>query len=268
MKPEEKSMQRYGEVRKVLAAPYRNMSSEQIERMMESYNVNAEDMENFLSMLGNIGRSVVSALPQVLPAALPLIGTAIGGPAGGAIGGVAGQALGAMLGPRQPQGAQPSAGLPAPMPGGSPAAGQLLQTLFQPQVLQGLMSMLMGGAGRQNIPVGRTQVPAPAFANLIGVLANQAASEASANAAQDIGGESVPRYLQNYAGEAVGDPAIPEHRAYALLELLQEAQAEQDESDDNRADSARESWFRVPELDEAYFDELELAELYGEYDLA
>ena len=264
-------MQRYGEVRKVLAAPYRNMSSEQIERMMESYNVNAEDMESFLSTLGNIGRSVVSALPQILPAALPLVGTAIGGPVGGAIGGMAGQFLGSALGPHQPGSARPPAGgapVPAPMPGGSPAAGQLLQTLFQPQVLQGLVSMLLGQAGRQNIPVGHTQVPAPAFANLLGVLANQAASEASANAAQDVGGESVPRYLQNYAGEAVGDPAIPEHRAYALLELLQEAQAEQDESYDNRTDSARESWFTVPELDEAYFDELELAELYGEYDLA
>jgi hypothetical protein len=263
-------MQRYAEVRKVLAPPYRNMSSEQIERMMESYNVNAEDMENFLSTLGNIGRSVVSALPQVLPAALPLVGTAIGGPVGGAIGGIAGQALGSVLG-RQPGGARPPVGpgMPLPqMPGGSPAAGQLLQTIFQPQMLQSLVSMLLGQAGRQNIPVGRTQVPAPAFANLLGVLANQAASEASAAAAQDVGGESVPRYLQNYAGEAVGDPAIPEHRAYALLELLQEAQAEQDESHNNRTDSARESWYSVPELDEAYFDELELSEMYGEYDLA
>src|SRR5262245_20102539 len=100
-------MPRYEEVRKVLAAPYRNMSAEQIEYMMESYNVNAEDMENFLSTLGNIGRSVVSALPQVLPAALPLVGTAIGGPVGGMLGSVAGQALGSALGPRQPAGAHP-----------------------------------------------------------------------------------------------------------------------------------------------------------------
>lgn len=271
-------MQRYPEVRRVLAAPYRNMSSEQIERLMESYNVNAEDMEGFLSTLGNIGRSVVSALPQVLPAALPLVGTAIGGPVGGALGGVAGQALGSMLGPRPPGGAQPPAGqvpirpgarppLPAGMPGGSPAAGHLLQSIFSPQMLQGLVAMLMGQAGRQSIPVGNQQVPTAAFPNLLGVLANQAAAEASAAAAQDIGSEAVPRYLQNYAGEAIGDPAIPEHRAYALLELLQEAQAEQDEYYDNRGDS-RESWYTVPEIDEASLDEMELAELYGEYDFA
>jgi len=260
----------YGEIRQVLAVPYRNMSSEQIERMMEIYDVDAEDMENFLSSLGSIGRSVVNALPQVLPAALPLVGTAIGGPVGGMLGGVAGQALGSVLGPRPATGAQPPAPqpqpqpampLPAPMPGASPAAGQLLQTLFQPQTIQALISMLMGQVGRQSIPVGNTQVPPAAFTNLLGVLANQAASEANA-AAQSAGDESLPPYLENYAGEAVGDPAIPEHRAYALLGLLHEAQTEQDES------YARESWPSEPELDDAYFDELELQELYSEYEFA
>ena len=265
-------MQRYPEVRRVLAAPYRNMSAEQIERLMESYNVNAEDMEGFLSTLGNIGRSVVSALPQVLPAALPLVGTAIGGPVGGAIGGMAGQALGSVLGPRPPGGRPPlppgaRPPLPAGIPGGSPAAGQLLQSIFSPQMLQGLVAMLMGQAGRQSIPVGNQQVPTSAFPNLLGVLANQAAAEASAAAAQDVGSEAVPRYLQNYAGEAIGDPAIPEHRAYALLELLQEAQAEQHEYYDTRGES-HESWYSVPEIDEASLDEMELAELYGEYDFA
>lgn len=265
-------MPRYVEIQKVLARPYSNLSPEQIESLIESYGVNAEDMENFLSTLGNIGRNVVRALPQVLPAALPLVGTAIGGPIGGMVGGVAGQALGSVFGPRQPQSpgappappavAAPGVALP---PGGSPAAGQLLQTLFQPQTLQALVSMLMGQAGRQNIPVGNAQVPAPAFANLLGVLANQAASEANAYA-QDFGGERVPRYLESYAGEAIGDPAIPEHRAYALLELLQEAQAEQDESDEH-VNRARESWRSTTEWD-GEFDEMEWEELYAEYDFA
>ena len=262
-------MPRYEEIRKVLAP---NLSSEQIELMIESYNLNAEDMENFLSTLGNIGRNVVRALPQVLPAALPLVGTVIGGPIGGMVGGAAGRALGSVLGPRQqqPAGAQlpppaaagPGVSLP---PGASPAAAQLLQTLFQPQTLQALVSMLMGQAGRQNIPVGNAQVPPAAFANLLGVLANQAASEANAYA-QDFGGEGVPRYLQNYAGEAIGDPAIPEHRAYALLELLQEAQVERDESDE-RVNPARESWLSTPDWD-GEWDEMELEELYAEYDFA
>jgi hypothetical protein len=44
--------------------------------------------------------------------------------------------------------------------------------------------------------------------------------------------------------------------------LLQAAQTEQDES------YARESWPSEPELDDAYFDEVELQELYSEYEFA
>jgi len=265
----------YVEVRKVLHTPYRNLSDNQIERMMESYNVNAEDMENFLSTLGNIGRSVVNALPQVLPAALPLVGTVLGGPVGGMIGSVAGQALGSAIAGGRPAAAggpaqaQPAAAPPVPgpavLPGGSPAAGQLLQTLFRPETLQALIAMLMGQAGRQNIPVGNTQVPPAAFTNLLGVLANQANAEITANSQKGLGSESLPRYLENYAGEAFGDPAIPEHRAAALLELLHESDVEHEE------DYPESSFEVVSESEEdldALYDELDLNELYGEYEFS
>jgi hypothetical protein len=288
-------MPRYEELRRVLGSPYRSMSSEQIERMMESFNADAEDMENFLSTLGNLGRSVVNALPQVLPAALPLVGTVVGGPVGGMIGGVAGQAVGSLLGPRQagqqgrpgapqrpgqplpfqapapPGGAVPLP-VPAQIPGGAPAAGQLLQTLFRPETLQALISMLLGQAGRQNIPVGNTQVPVGAFTNLLGVLANQAAAEynAGTNAASS-NAYSYPRYMENYAGEAYGDPAIPEHRAEALLNLLRETDVEQDEYYSSYRPAARYSYESEPEWDEALYDEASYdemygAEIYGEYE--
>jgi hypothetical protein len=214
-------MPQYPELRKVLGGPYRGMPAQQIESMMEDYNLNAENMENFLSTLGDIGRGIVRALPQVLPAALPIAGSVLGGPLGGMLGGMAGQALGSALGPRppatplpagpQPAGGQgPAAGgsMPVPMPGGSPAAGQLLQTIFRPETLQALISMLMGQAGRTSIPVGNTQVPLGGFANAIGVLANQAAAEYNA-ASLRYTGETLPRYLENYAGESYGDPSVP-----------------------------------------------------------
>jgi hypothetical protein len=258
----------YEEVRQILGTPYRNLSDRQIESLMERYDVNAEDVENFLSTLGNIGRSVVN----VLPAALPLVGTALGGPVGGMLGGVAGQALGSALGggrtgagpqqPALPAGA-PSAAPAAAMPGGSPAAGQLLQTIFRPETLQALFAMLMGQAGRQNIPVGNTQVPPAAFTNLLGVLANQAAAEFALTSGHSVNGESLPRYLENYAGEAYVDPAVPEHRAAALFELLQESDGELEEYY-----PVGRSSFESTEHDEqleALYDELDLNELYGEY---
>lgn len=267
-------MTEYVEVRKVLHTPYRNLSDYHIERMMESYNVNAEDMENFLSTLGNIGRGVVNALPQVLPAALPLVGTVIGGPVGGMIGGVAGRAVGSAIAGGRPATSAPAQALPAiapavpgpaVLPGGSPAAGQLLQTLFRPETLQALIAMVMGQAGRQNIPVGNTQVPPAAFTNLLGVLANQANAEISAGSQNGSASESLPRYLENYAGEAFGDPAIPEHRAAALLELLHESDVEHEEY---YPQSSFEVVSESEQQIEALYDELDLNELYGEYEFS
>lgn len=272
-------MPRYTEVRKVLSAPYSGMSPDQIERMMESYNVNAEDMEDFLSTLGNIGRGVVSALP----AALPLVGTVFGGPLGGMLGGVAGQALGSLVpgqrpAPGHPQPAIPQPGQPMPaapgqVPGGSPAAGQLLQMIFRPETLQALISMLLGQAGRPSVPVGNTQVANGGFANLLSVLANQAAAEHNA-ISRGYTGEDIPGYMQSYAGEAYGDrdPAIPEHRAAALLELLQESEIEQSEGDKSLRPRQRSSFQEVAEtdegIDEALYDEMDLNELYAEYEFA
>lgn len=128
----------YPEIRGVFGPQYRNLPPEDIEAILENANIDPEYMENFLSTLGNIGRSVVSALPSILPVAGTVLGTAVGGPVGGAIGGSLGTAAGGALSggrltgqpPRAPQvtppGSQPLQMPPQPVtlqtPGTSPAA--------------------------------------------------------------------------------------------------------------------------------------------------
>jgi hypothetical protein len=134
--------------------------------------------------------------------------------------------------------------------------------MFRPEMLQALMAMLLGQAGRQNIPVGNTPVPVGAFTNLLGVLANQAAAEYNAIAPRR--GESL-RYFEDFAGEPKGDPAVAEHRAAALLELLQEAGLEQRRSSISgsrrRAYSEDERELDERELDDQFYDAMDLTEL-------
>ncbi len=247
----------------ILAPEYSNLPRERIEQIFEATlgDVSPEDLENFWGTLKNIGGAVSKALPQILPVAGTVVGTAFGGPAGAALGGalgsVAGRAIGGAVGPRPPAGVPPSAQRP---PQTAPAAGQLMQTMFRPEMLQALMAMLMGQAGRRNIPVGGTPVPVGAFTNLLGVLANQAAAEY--NAVVPNGGS--PRYFHSFTGETMGDPAVAEHRAAALWELLQEADLEQRRFSTNASHQlARED---ERELDDQLYDEMDLAELYSTYE--
>lgn len=221
----------YPETRSVLAAQYRELPDSQIESLLEqSLGVqSAEDFENFMRSLGNFGRSVGRVAQQALPVAGSVVGGMFGGPVGAALGGqlgaLGGQAIGAATAPR-PQHARPArgpvmgrAGAPAAM--GSPAAAQLMQILGRPEVLRGLMSMVLGPAGASNMKVGNTSVPAAAFANLIGTLAQQALSEYNAQVgAEDV--ESYPEYLMDAEGQFRVDPAVPEARAGVLLEMLRE----------------------------------------------
>ena len=261
----------------ILAAEYRDLPPEQIEQIVESTLGDAaypEDLENFSKTLQSVGAAVSKALPQVLPVAGTVIGTAFGGPAGGALGGALGSAAGgAISGPRPPTGAPPPAqqppqmtpAAPSSMPSGSPATAQLLQAMFHPQMLQALMAMCMGQAGRRNIPVGDMPVPPGAFTNLLNVLTTRAAAEYNAVAPN---GES-PRYFYNYTGEAMGDPAVDEHRAEALWERLQEAGVEQRRPSTGGSRRLRyheEEWeLDEQELDEEFYDWLEIAELDGGY---
>jgi hypothetical protein len=284
------------ELREVLRAEYRNRPPEQIEQIFESTlgvsQEDLEDLEDFWKTLQGVGGAVSKALPGIASGALTGAGTGAAlGPWGALGGALIGGTVGGLTHSQQPQRpspqgpplvpqtpvppgppsapSQPQIPLhqtapptPTPVSGGSPAAAQLLQTILRPETLQALMAMLMGQAGRQNIPIGNTQVPTSAFANMLGSLANQAAAEFNAVTAPAYG-ES-PSYWQNFAGEATGDPAVAEHRARALWELLQETGPGARRS----YGSLRESQAYQEddrELHEQFYDAMDLAEVAGEY---
>src|SRR5205823_265104 len=96
-------------------------------------------------------------------------------------------------------------------------------------------SMGMGALGKPNVSVGGSPVPLTAFTNLLSILAGRAEAEYNEAIASTRG--NAPRYMQDYAGEAKGDPAIPEARAEALYELL-EFESEQESSESSESSEA------------------------------
>jgi hypothetical protein len=216
-------MPRYAAIREALAPEYRDLRSEQIEAIVHTQlgSVSPDDVESFLSTLKKVGGAVTKALPAVLPVAGTVAGTALGGPLGAMVGGqlgsLAGGAVGRATGRPGPRRAATAGAAP-------PAAAQLLGVLNRPEILRGLMSMLMGPAGGRTVPVGGVPVPTGAIANLIGTLANQAAEEERVLAAAD--GDPLPTYLMDSFGEFRCDPAVPEQRAEVVLELLRHSAPE------------------------------------------
>jgi hypothetical protein len=296
-------MSRYGadsyrEIRGVLSAEYRDLPDESVEAIVRASfgGAEAEDVESFFSDIGRgfsaVGRTLAKAAPTVLPIAGTVAGTVLGGPVGARLGGSLGQvAGGAIQGATTGQRAstilkqtggsllsQATSFIPGPgaAGGGSSAAAQLLGLLQRPELLKSLASMAMGSAGRSHIPVGGgpvapgvpaatpTPVPVGAFANLIGMLANQAAAEHSASVAYE--GESVPTYLLDEGGEFRVDPAVPEQRAQLLLEMLVGSLPESDEDEDDWSEVFSEYDQEDDELrEDEFYDTLELSDMYDEY---
>jgi hypothetical protein len=215
----------------------RRMSDQRIEAVLGQSGIDAEAAEGFFDDLGKIASGVGKAAPAILPVAGTVVGTAFGGPLGGALGRAAGGAIGAAAGPPAPP--------TVAAPGGSPAAGQLLQTVARPETLQAVMSMVLGPAGKPSVQVGSTPVPVGAFSNLLGVLANRAAAECNAAVARQ--SESAPAYLRDYAGETVADPAVPAQRADALYELLELTRPEQESDAAESEDEAVEAYVEAQE---------------------
>jgi hypothetical protein len=152
--------------------------------------------------------SPVSAIAGAIPA---IAGAAGGG--GGAASGIASAlpAIAGLLGAGGGSGAG-SGGKTNP-------AGVLLGLIQNPTVLQALMSLALGGAGRKDVSVSGTSVPASAFANLVGAVGSKAFAKAEAAAEPS---EDLPDYLYNKGSLAV-DPAIPSQRAARLLEMIGES---------------------------------------------
>jgi hypothetical protein len=222
--------------------------------------------DNFAHTMSSVGKVVAQVAPSVLPIAGTVLGTAVGGPLGASLGGtlgsLAGKAIGGATGqPPSPGGG--AAGIGGVIGGlsGSSAAGQLLQTLFKPQTVQALTSMAMGPMGRSNVPVGGTQVPVTAFTNLLSTLVGKAEAEYNASMANQ---SSVPSYMRDYAGQPKGDPAIAQHRAEALFELLEASEAAESAEASEAAEFESESEFAESEMEalHAEYDAIEMAELY------
>jgi hypothetical protein len=236
---------------------------------LADHNIDAEAMEGFFD---DLGKFAARAAPAVLPIAGQVVGGIYGGPAGAAIGGqlgsLAGGAISSATGqrpaappraassaPSVPQ-AAPLQPPPAPIaPGaGSPAAGQLLQAITRPEVLQALGAMAMGSSGRPEVPVNGTAVPVSAFSNLISVLASQAGNEYGESMARYE--SAVPEYMRGASGEARGDPAVEEDRARALYELLGEREMESESESESEGE-----WAESESESESEADSAELLEL-------
>jgi len=254
----------YRNLREILAPEYANLPPQAVEAVFRASlgpGVSAEDLEDFWGSLRNFGNQVVQAAPTVLPGVIQgaTTGAALG-PWGALAGGIAGGAMSYLqrgqqppaapqpmptpgaapgisfqpgLQPAVPAGFSQAGGFPvpasgpagAPGVGGAPASAQLLATLLRPEMIQALLSILVGQpAARSSVPVGNVAVPAGAFPNLLGVLANQASAEAAVRLPSQ---RAVPpSYMMNSEGSLVGDPDDPVQRAGRLLELFKEADQE------------------------------------------
>lgn len=190
--------------------------------------------------LNSIGKGTQKALPGVVSGATA--GSAAG-PWGALIGGVAGGALslagsaGAQnpAGPTRTPRTRPARGSARPKsatssshprsPGPSAlnsdqAAAQLLRLVQDPRLLQALAALVLGSAGRRQVPAGRKTTASPAaFLNLLGVLAQSASGSARSS------GESSESYLVGAEADAV-DIASPYERAMRLWEELETADPE------------------------------------------
>jgi hypothetical protein len=264
----------YENLRDNINPQFAELSDEQLETLMERSGANAEMMEGFFDDLGKFassaGQAVLKAAPAILPVAGSIVGTAFGGPIGaqlgGSLGSLAGKAVGAATGQPSVGGGGGLGGLVTgglgSLLGGSPAAGQLLQTITKPETVQALTSMAMGAMGKPNVSVGGTSVPVGAFGNLLTMLLGKAQSE-YAEAMANAEGDGTPGYMKDYSGQAVSDPAVPLNRAAALYQLLQAA-GRQSEQESAEADA--EATDQEMDALQAEYDEMELAEVYDSED--
>ena len=255
----------YPTLREYLDSDYARLPDRKIEALLESRGMDAEAMEGFFDDLkkvaSSVGQVALKAAPSVISVAAPLVGTAIGGPVGGMIGSslgkLAGGALASATGQPQPggSGAGGIGQLLGGFMGGSPAAGNLLQSFLKPQTINALGSMALGGLGKGGVSVGGQDVPVGGFLNMLKTFLGNA--EAEYNAIQAASDAALPEYLQDYAGLPAGDTANDQMRAFRLHELLESAEAS---GEGIEASESFESESEAEAL-EAEYDAAEILEL-------
>lgn len=211
-----------------------------------------EGAQELVEFFGQFGRAVsrfARAAAPVIQRRLP--GVIQGATAGATMGGPYGALLGGLLGglrappsrsprPRPPRAAPAPAppaapgaspGTPGPgTPTGSASAGQLLALLQRPEIMQALLAMLMGQAGRRQVRLGRESVPVNAVTSAIAELATRATEEHNASLHRM---DATPSYLLDDSGAPLCDAASPGERAGVLVDLAWRAtEADLDASDD------------------------------------
>ncbi len=273
---------RFANLRHVLSTDYNELADDEVEQVLDSVwgEGAAEDLESFWGQVQKIGSTAGGYLKNAAPGMIQgaTTGAALGpwGIVGGALAGGAASIAQQATAPKGARGPIPAGGLPAGIPGGqaaghatqlppvpppngSPAAGQLLQLLARPEIVQALMSMAMGSAGRPSVRVGDTPVPVGGITNLLGVLANQASAEYHAVTVGESTG--TPAYLLDRTGEFVCDPTNAAERAGVVLDLLADSNPWDDSADESASESCAVD--RYGDYASAFYDDIELAELYA-----
>lgn len=206
-----------------------------------------EQAEGFWNTISNIGRGALEIGKRILPGVASGAATgSFAGPWGTAIGGLIGGLGSLFSGQRQqqppparppiqggipipapaviPQVPSTGAGIPSsPLQGKASPTAQLLQLIQNPAVQQALTSIIMGPTGNKTIPVAGTPVPTGDFLNLLNVLTASASKEAAENYGSN---DDNSPFSSWWSLPLLGtDPANPEHRAEALIELLRRQEA-------------------------------------------
>jgi hypothetical protein len=214
-------------VRSVLAPELQDLAPHEIEGLLASMGLDAEDMEfNLGKAFSSIGKAAAGLAPSILPVAGGVLGTVVGGPLGGMVGSQLGNLAGGAVagavprpGPRRTPRPTGRPRVAPPRPGGRAGgpAQALLSVLDRPELRQAVSALALGPAGAQQVPVGGTAVPPAAFANLLTSLGSRILGEQSGE------DDAIPEYLLDDVGNLAVDPTVPEQRCERLLELLDTA---------------------------------------------
>jgi hypothetical protein len=272
----------YPATRRVMGPERETLDDEELESLLEGMFPRSEPgyIEDFMQTLQQFGRQAAPIVQKAAPgmAQGAIQGGMVAGPWGALAGALAGGATALMSGggPTAPAPGAASPGMvplpaavPIPAAASAPVAGfavpaatpagfappsgtssaataQLLTLLAQPETMQALLSLIMAQSGRPTIPLGRREVPAPAFANAIAELAAEAAQVPSGS------GNGTSGYWFDPHGAPRCDLANPTACAALLWGDL--AEASEAENEEEETDTEQESEWEWGEEEEAEGD--------------